>query len=232
MPKHKDLKRVVRARMQKTGESYTTARLHVTGRRSDGTELRLAAEPAVPARPDYAALAGMSDDAVKKATGCGWEKWVFVLDHADGRSMSHREIVAHIRDHYHTPSWWTQTVAVGYERIAGLRETGQQRSGEWRASKSRTVAAPLAKVYAAFNLSRRRAQWLPGGITIRSKTPNKAIRLKFEDGTPVDVGFHPKGEGKTTVGIAHRRLQSKDDADRMKAWWATRLDALATMLAR
>jgi hypothetical protein len=28
MPKNKDLKRVIRARMQKTGESYTTARLH------------------------------------------------------------------------------------------------------------------------------------------------------------------------------------------------------------
>jgi hypothetical protein len=33
MTKQKDLKRVVRARMQKTGESYTTARLHLVKNR-------------------------------------------------------------------------------------------------------------------------------------------------------------------------------------------------------
>jgi len=32
MPKQKDLKRVVRTRMRKTGESYTTARIHVLGK--------------------------------------------------------------------------------------------------------------------------------------------------------------------------------------------------------
>src|SRR5881409_2090055 len=66
MPKQKDLKRVVRARMQKTGESYTTARLH------------LVPKPA----PDFAAVARLSDESLKKATGCDWTKWVFVLDKA------------------------------------------------------------------------------------------------------------------------------------------------------
>ena len=35
MPKQKDLKRLVRARMQKTGESYTTARLVFTTKKQD-----------------------------------------------------------------------------------------------------------------------------------------------------------------------------------------------------
>lgn len=230
MPKQKDLKRVVRARMQKTGESYTTARHHITKRTPAAAPLRLVeSEPHAPAPARYASLAGMSDEAVKKATGCTWEKWVFVLDKADGRSMSHREIVAHIREHYRTPSWWTQTVAVGYERIAGLRERGQQRTGEWRTNKSKTIAAPAAKVWAAFNLARQRTKWLPASITIRSKTPNKAMRLRFEDGSPIDVGFLPKGTDKCQVAVEHRRLKSKEDADRMKAWWAEHLDALASI---
>src|SRR5437763_8571430 len=83
MPKQKDLKRLVRARMKKTGESYTTARLHTVNKKSETP-------------PDYAKLAGMSDASVKKATGCTWEKWVYVLDRQDGKEMSHRELVDHI----------------------------------------------------------------------------------------------------------------------------------------
>lgn len=44
MPKQKDLKRVIRSRMQKTGESYTAARAQLLRKR----------EPAT----DYAAKAG------------------------------------------------------------------------------------------------------------------------------------------------------------------------------
>jgi len=50
-------------------------------------------------------------------------------------------LVAHIREKYKTPGWWTQMVAVGYERIRGLRAHGQKRSGEWSLTKSKTIAA-------------------------------------------------------------------------------------------
>ena len=55
MPKQKDLKRVVRARMRKTGESYTTARSHLVR----------GSEPAT----GYAALAGRSDATILEHTG-------------------------------------------------------------------------------------------------------------------------------------------------------------------
>ena len=64
MPKQKDLKRLARSRMRKTGESYTTARAHLV-------EKKKRQEEAPPRVEDYAALAGMSDEAVKKKTGCG-----------------------------------------------------------------------------------------------------------------------------------------------------------------
>jgi hypothetical protein len=221
MPQQKDLKRVVRARMQKTGESYTTARLHLVKKQ-------------VPeSAPDFAAIARLSDESVKKATGCDWTKWVFVLDKAGGKEMSHPELVAHIREKYKTPGWWTQMVAVGYERIRGLRAQGQQRSGEWTITKSKTVAVPLAKLYAAFSNARQRAKWLPGvTLTIKTSTVNKSMRVRWEDGSPVDIGFFARGEAKSQVALEHRKLASKADADRIRAFWSERLDALATMLKK
>lgn len=222
MPQQKDFKRVVRTRMQKTGESYTTARLHLVRKQA----------PAQPEpTPDYAALARLSDESVKKATGCDWSKWVVVLDKAGGKEMSHPELVAHIREKYKTPGWWTQMVAVGYERIRGLRAHGQMRSGDWSVSKSKTIAVPLAKLYGAFSNARTRAKWLGGvKLTVRGATPNKTIRLRWEDGAPIDIGFFAKGESKTQVALEHRKLATKADADRIRAFWTERLNALAALL--
>jgi len=226
MPKQKDLKRVVRARMQKTGESYTTARLYLVKKQP-------APQPSIEPPPDFASLARLSDESVKKATGCDWTKWVFVLDKAHGQEMSHPELVKHIREKYKTPGWWTQMVAVGYERIRGLRAQGQQRSGEWTITKSKTVAVPLAKLYAAFSNARQRAKWLPGmTLTIRTSTVNKSMRIRWEDGSPVDVGFFARGAAKSQVALEHRKLASKAEADRIRAFWSERLDALAAMLKK
>src|SRR5262245_24785545 len=163
MPKNKDLKRLIRGRMHKTGESYTTARLHILDKNSNGlakdsgfavakssfTEAPKASTQE--SRPDYAAITRMSDESVRQATGCTWERWVMALDRDRAFEMSHTEIARHIREKYKTPSWWTQMVTVGYERIRGLREVGQKRSGDYEISKSKTIAVPLAKLYSAFS---------------------------------------------------------------------------------
>jgi hypothetical protein len=217
MTQQKDFKRVVRARMQKTGESYTAARLHLVKKQEV-------------AAPDYAALAGLSDESVRKATGRSWSMWVALLDKADAKEMSHPALTKHIRAAFDTPAWWTQMVAVGYERIRGLRAQGQQRSGDWSVSKSKTVGVPLAKLYAAFN-ARGRAKWMDGvKLTVRGATPNKSMRLRWEDGAPIDVGFMAKGESKSQVALEHRKLASKAEAERMRAFWTERLNALAAML--
>ena len=62
MPIQKDLKRLVRGRMQKTGESYTAARSRILDKQS-------------PAPAEFAKLAGMSDEAVRSKTGCTWKPY-------------------------------------------------------------------------------------------------------------------------------------------------------------
>src|SRR5215216_1067500 len=106
MPRQKDLKRLVRARMKKTGEAYTVARAQIvrkprTPRPTASSDAVLAPAPATITHPepkDYAALAGISDAAIKEATGCTWELWVPALDQMGASQLSHREIAALIKE--------------------------------------------------------------------------------------------------------------------------------------
>jgi uncharacterized protein YndB with AHSA1/START domain len=233
MPANKDFKRLVRARMTKTGESYTAARSQLLKRRqtktaSDGS--RRAVPVAALAR-DYAKIAGMSDTALEAKTGCTWKRWVDALDHLGAVEMSHREIAKLIREQYETPSWWAQTVTVGYERIRGLRDVGQRRGGTYEISKSKTLPASVSALYRAFRDESVRAGWLgTPAIVIRTAARNKSMRITWSDGTPVQVSFTAKGKTKSQVGVQHAKLPDKEAATRMKAFWGGRLEALATLL--
>jgi uncharacterized protein YndB with AHSA1/START domain len=237
MPTGKDLKRLVRARMEKTGESYTAARAQLLNKRvapvlvasgfSRTSNVRLKTDAT--AVRDYAKIAGMSDASVKKATGCNWERWVKALDKAGAAHMSHGEI-AKVVAFFKTPNWWTQTVTVGYERIRGLRERGQQRDGAYQTTKSRTVNVPLARLFAAFADQRTRAQWLDANATIKSVSPNKRIRLAWDDGTAAIAGFYARGARKSIVAVEHTKLPSKAAADAMKKKWGESLARLASIV--
>jgi hypothetical protein len=240
MPKQKDLKRLTRARMEKTGESYTAARAHLVARAARRTA-GAPAEPAAPAEPpppaapdpaDYAALAGTSEETIAARTGCGWKKWVDALDYKGAAAWSHTEIAAYVHETFGISGWWAQTVTTGYERIKGLREIGQRRGGDFEGSKSKTLAVPLDRVRHAFADADERARWLAGARpTPRKTTSPSSLRFTWEDGTAVDVWLVEKGPAKTQVTIAHRKLTSKADADERKAWWGERLAALAAHLA-
>ena len=242
MPTNKDFKRLVRARMQKTGEAYTTARTNLLRKpapRSVALAARAVTRPGAtapatsttPPTVTYAALAGLSDAAVEKATGCTWEKWVWALDRAGADSWSHRAIADYVHTTYKVPDWWTQTVTVGYERIKGLREIGQRRDGGYEATKSKTIAAPASAVYRAFADGRLRRKWLPGvAVTVRKGTPAKSVRMTWDDGTSVEVWLTPKGPTKTVAQVQHRKLADRDDAERRRRYWTDRLTALPALV--
>ena len=224
MPTHKDLKRLVRRRMQKTGESYTAARAQLVKTR--------VSSPAAPAvEPDYAALAGMSDAAVKAATGCNWKRWVAALDRVNAHTWPHRQIAEYVHTKFKVQAWWTQTVTVGYERIRGLRAIGQRRGGSYEATKSRTFPVPVSRLFEAFAEARPRARWLPGvKLTVRKATPHRSVRITWDDGTSVEVWLTAKGPGRSSAQVAHRKLPSRESVILTKAFWTERLDALETLL--
>jgi uncharacterized protein YndB with AHSA1/START domain len=243
MPSNKDFKRLVRARMVKTGEAYTAARAVLLLKDWLGAAAEAAAaagksaassSAAAPAASlaDFAKLAGKSDQAIKAKTGCTWDRWVWALDQVKAHQWPHREIAKYVHEKYKIDGWWAQTVTVGYERIKGIREIGQRLSGEYQATKSRTIPVSLTRLYRAFSQPRLRSQWLPDvTIAVRKATPNKSMRITWENGTSVEVWFISKERSKAQVAIQHGKLTSKEVANRMKQFWTERLDALEQMLA-
>ncbi len=239
MPINKDLKRLVRARMKKTGEAYTAALSHIktkpktaaAAKAAKASTIRRTAKSAA-TKIDYAALAGMSDEKVKAKTGCTWERWVVALDWYKADQMSHREIAELVRKKYKTPDWWSQMVTVGYERIKGLRARGQRLDGSYEASKSRTFNVPVTTLFEAWADDSVRRRWLnEAGVKVRTATAPRTMRLGWTDDTIVAVGFESKGKSKSTVALAHTKLPDRETAERRKKYWSDRLDTLGEVLA-
>ncbi len=216
MTQQKDLKRLVRARMQKTGESYTAARLQLT-KKNESTR-------------DLAKVAGMSDASVSRKTGRGWAEWVRMLDAAGAATKPHREIAEYVSS-LGVPSWWTQMVTVGYERIRGLRDRGQRRGGGYQATKSRTFNVPVARLFGAFTGVKLCSRFLPKGVKLLSMTAYKRVRLGWPDDTQAVVGFLAKSPTKSIAAVQHEKLPDRSAADAMKKTWGECFDRLGDLLA-
>ena len=224
MPTNKDFKRLVRTRMKKTGESYTAARAHLV-------QAKPSPKKAPPTAVDYASVAGMSDAALRQKIGHGWKHWVEALDRVGADAWPHRRIAKHLHEEHGMPAWWRQMVAVGYERIKGLRAVGQRRDGTFETTKSKTFAVPLPHLYLAWSDARLRTKWLPGvALTVRTTKREKSMRITWPDRTSVEVGFIGKTATKSQVAVQHSKLADKPTAAKMKAYWEERLRALGEVL--
>jgi hypothetical protein len=217
MPVQKDLKRLVRARMKKTGEAYTAARLQLLKKN----------EPP----PKYAELARMSDSVMTVKTGRSWAKWDHVLDRERAWEKRHREIALFVSS-LGTPDWWTQTVTVGYERIKGLRDKRQRRGGAYEASKNRTSNTPIEKLFDAFANDRTRRRWLGTSFTVRSLAPLKRMRVTCDDNTGRSNRPFDEGPGESAVAVQHQKLRESAAVDGTKKAWAERFDRLGEILIR
>jgi uncharacterized protein YndB with AHSA1/START domain len=172
-----------------------------------------------------------SDEAVKRATGKDWAEWLKVLDKEGAKKMGHREIVEVVSRKYGVGPWWQQMVTVGYERARGLRDVHQTATG-FVANASRTIAAPVEELSAAWSDGRRRAKWLGVKAEVRKTASKKSLRFDWPDGTQVMVTFDAKGDAKSVVTIEHSKLAGVKDVAARKAFWSETLAKLKEMLER
>jgi hypothetical protein len=177
MTLQKKLKKAVRARSEKTGESYTAARRQVLLARARKTEsskqpviadplpapAAVVAAPAVPApRATKPAKGEVSDESARKKTGHGLDHWFAVLDAFGAAAKGHTAAAAHLYNDHGVPGWHSQGITVAYERARGLRDVHQSCAGDFQVSVSKTVPATVAEVIEAFKNGKRRAVWLQG----------------------------------------------------------------------
>jgi len=172
----------------------------------------------------------VGDEAVKAKTGKVWADWFELLDRAGARKLSHPEIANLLNTRHGVGGWWSQMVTVGYEQAVLGRPQGKKKDG-YEISASKTVAAPMKELFAAWTDSRRRAKWLDEPVTIRKATPGKSMRVTWSDGkTILAIGFYETKGGNSQVAVQHGKLKSAKEADRMKAFWAKALSRLKAQL--
>ena len=220
MTRQRSFKRLVRTRMERTGESYTAAR----------TILLAAREP--DSATTTAPLA-TSDDTIRERTGRGWEEWFDLLDEQGMADRTHREIARWVAELLGVVplAWGPQAVTISYERARGGRAVGQHPDG-FTITATRTVDAPAEQVFDAFVDGAARGRWLPDGeLRERTATRPRSARFDWADGTSrVNVTFDAKSAATCTVSVAHVRLPDAEQAEKMKTWWRERLSALKVQL--
>ena len=199
--------------------------------------------------PSTGFVPSISDEAVSKATGKNWKHWFQVLDKFDVKNNGHKAAALFLFDKCGVPGWWSQMITVEYERERGLRKVGERPDG-FEISASKTIAAPVSKVFSAWANADKLNRWFTTGAVQQFKTGgtysnnnhdkgvfkrivlNRTIKFTWDNenhcpGTMVMVEFTPKPDGRTVVRITHSRIKSLKEAEGMKTGWKWALDSLA-----
>lgn len=246
MTLQKKLKKTIRARSAKTGESYTAARRQVLLARGKPEETPEPPAPA-PAAPKPAARRQITDESVIKKTGHGLDHWFGVLDAFGAGAKGHTDAAAWLHHEHGVPGWHAQGITVAYERARGLRQVNQACTGKFQVSVSKTVPANVAEVVDAFKSAERRAAWLadadPGLVEaldaafsggkpreVKTKGEDYAwLRFKW-DGSTVEVRITGKPTGASVVAD-NKDLPEPARVEQRRAQWRAALEGLQRHLA-
>lgn len=194
----------------------------------------------------------VTDASARAKTGKTLQQWFAHLDGAGGLARGRRELVNSLYSEQELDEWWATTVVVEYERARGAKEKDGKPRG-YSICSTKTVAAPLARVFRAFGEAADLDRWLgakskvafeDGGTlenadgdraTFQRIRANKDLRLAWEHatrapGSQVEVLFADKGKGKTGITLNHTRIQARRDADELRAGWSASLERLKQAL--
>ncbi len=169
-------------------------------------------------------------DGVRRGTGRSREDWFALLDARGAVERGYHDSAGWLVDEHGLSRWWTQKLVVEYEQARGVRAPGVRPDGTFEVAASKTVAAPVERLYDAVVDGRRRRGWLTDGtMALTTATPGRSARFAWEDGSSrVEVAFTPKGAARSTVAVSHRKLPDARAAEATKARWKERLVALAS----
>lgn len=199
------------------------------------------------------AAPSVSEAAVVRATGHGWDRWFSILDRF-GPARGHTAMARHLREAHGVSPWWSQEVTVQFERARGLRKPLERADGTFAVSVQRTVPRSRAEAFDAFADARALGTWFttkveqdvrPGGAyrngdgdrgTFLAVERPRLLRFTWDNpdhapGSVVEVTFTARGAKSTAVRVTHRRLRTKKAADGMKTGWTWALTSLACWVA-
>lgn len=171
-----------------------------------------------------------SSEALRSETGRDRSEWFQELDRWGAPGRPYREIVEWLTQQG-VSAWWAQKLIVEYEQGRGLREPGARPDGTFTGGASKTLAAPVDRVYEAFADGDARGRWL-ADLELRERTsrPGRSLRFDAADGSRVNVTVEAKGSDKALVAVEQERLPDAGAGERAKAAWRERLLTLQQLL--
>lgn len=199
----------------------------------------------------------VSAEAVREATGRGWDEWFAVLDAAGAADLPHGEIVAVIRrGHSAVSGWWQQSITVEYERARGKRAVGQTADAGFQVGVQRSITATVEEAWEL--VTTRPELWLGEGAEIafavgeryrvpagrgapgasgvvRVVKPGVRLRMTWQpEGWPapatLQLTLSASGSGRTVVGAHMEKLPDADAREAMRARWRAALERIAAAL--
>lgn len=190
-------------------------------------------------------------DAARAETGKALPDWFAELDARGGPALGRREIGNYLHETHRLDPWWIATINIEYEAAHGLKEKDGRAKG-YTICATKSIKAAPQRCFDAFASAAALDRWLGAGhalsfeeggrlnnadgnaATIRKIAPGKSIRLQWQQtdaasDTPVEIKFQPAG-AKTTVMVTHDRLQTRAEADGLRAAWGEALERLKPIL--
>jgi uncharacterized protein YndB with AHSA1/START domain len=192
----------------------------------------------------------VTDAACKDATGRTLAQWYSVLDSRGALKDGRRNTVMFLMGEK-VGDWWATTIAVEHEKQAGPPKKDGLYEG-YGICSTKTIAAPLDKTFAAWMGSAALSKWFGAGTKAKVEDggsysnadgnagkylrvrADKDLRFSWEDpafssASLVDVAFSDKG-GKTGLVVNHTRIQTRPEADGLRAAWSEALSNLKALL--
>lgn len=191
----------------------------------------------------------VSEAAVRKATGKGWDEWFALLDSEGADALPHKQVARMLHEKgYIASGWWCQMVTVEYERARGKRVLGGTENAGFQIGVQKTLPLTAEDAWNLITQPEGLALWL-GTVSdlrwekraayetaegtrgeIRSFTPGKLVRLTWQPAgfaapSTLQVYLEPSGK-KTAVLFHQEKLDSTETREQMRAHWREVLQRL------
>lgn len=193
---------------------------------------------------------GVSDEAVKAATGRTPAEWEKVLDARGAADLTHGKVVALLRESGEIESsWWMQQVANGYEKRKGKRVLGQTEGTGFQIGVRRTLPLPPDAAWRLVTSAEGVRGWLGGAAKlqwekgeayrlkdgsageVRVFKPGSHLRITWQpEGWPrastIQVRVIPSGEGKSVISFHQEHLPGAAERQARREFFDAALDTL------
>lgn len=188
--------------------------------------------------------------SVLKHTNKNWDQWIQILNKAGAATLTHKEIVSHLKTKYKLSAWWQQLVTSCYEIHIGRKIPGQNSKGLYQTTVTKVFYIEQKKLWKLITSELGISIWLKplspvkiliknqfeceGGIfgEFRTMLAPKRIRFTWQDSdwsksTTVQIYLFPQGKNKTGIAFMHEKLKDLRTKKQMHDHWRNILNELS-----